>query len=172
MAGLTQMEAADRLGITTTWLRMITKRDIISRNPDDSYPWPKVRDQFREFQQNAKEEKSAGLGDEDYKVARARRVTAQARLAEIELEVREGELVSVDDHRAVLAKVLDAFRSAMLSMPGAWGPRIVGIQTPAEGTETMRVAGEEILRDMAAVANALELEGSPEERLLGEESAA
>ena len=92
----------------------------------------------------------------------------RAKLEQAELEVRrrrievakaEGELIAIADHRTVVGKVADAFRAALLSVPGSWGPQIVGIPTPAEGTEAMRVCSEGLLRDMASVADSLELEG-------------
>ena len=92
----------------------------------------------------------------------------RAKLEQAELEVRrrrievakaEGELIAIADHRTVVGKVADAFRAALLSVPGSWGPQIVGIPTPAEGTEAMRVCSEWLLRDMASVADSLELEG-------------
>ena len=80
--------------------------------------------------------------------------------------VREGELISVRDHRAVLARVMDAFRAASLCVPGSSGPRIVGITSPAEGSETMRVCSEELLRDMVKWADELEADRNSHIRLL------
>ena len=77
-----------------------------------------------------------------------------------------GLVVNLDDHRSVLAKVLDATRAALLAIPGSWGPRVVGIMSPAEATETMVVCSEELLRDLAAVADELEAAGlAPADRL-------
>ena len=155
MPDLTQKEAAERLAITPSWLRKLTKRGAVKRNSDRSYPWPQVRDQLRAFQRAGEEDRSAGFGDEGYEVARARKVAAQASLAELELLVREGELISVGAHRAVLDKVIEMFRAALLSVPGSWGPRIVGIKSPAEGTEAMRLCCEELLQDLASAAGQL-----------------
>ena len=83
----------------------------------------------------------------------------EVRRRRIEVAKAEGELIAIADHRTVVGKVADAFRAALLSVPGSWGPQVVGIPTPAEGTEAMRVCSEGLLRDMASVADALELEG-------------
>ena len=102
---------------------------------------------------------AARSGSSDLGQARLEKERLEIRRRQIEVAKAEGELIDVDDHRAVIGKVADAFRAALLSVPGSWGPRVVGIPTPAEGTEAMRLCSEELLQDMMGVADELELEG-------------
>ena len=106
MPDVTQKDAAERLGISPSWLRKLTRRGAIKRNSDRSYPWPKVREQFFAFQRVAEEERQAGFGNVPYEAARARKVAAQARLAELEAGEREGHLIQTEDHIAVIADIL------------------------------------------------------------------
>ena len=146
---LTQKEAARRLKITARRLRDLSGRGDISRNEDKSYPWPLIREEHRALKAEADRKRGVPVEGTSYYEARARHEATKARMAELELMVREGELINVADHRASLARIMDAFRAALLSIPGSWGPRIVGIGSPAEGTEAMRVCSEELLRDLA-----------------------
>ena len=158
MPDVTQQEAARAIGKSTSWLRELTKRGIITRNPDKTYPDPRFREEYEAFKLASQKKRSDGYGDDSYEAARARKVAAQARLAELEVLVREGELISLGAHRAVFAKLIEMFRAALLSVPGSWDPRIVGIKSPAEGTETMRLCSEGLLRDLANSAGELEVQ--------------
>ena len=102
---------------------------------------------------------AARSGSSDLGQARLEKERLEIRRRQIEVAKAEGELIALADHRTVVGKVADAFRAALLSIPGSWGPQVVGISTPAEGTEAMRVCSEGLLRDMASVADSLELEG-------------
>ena len=109
---------------------------------------------------------AARSGPSDLGQARLEKERLEIRRRRIEVAKAEGLVVNLDDHRSVLAKVLDATRAALLAIPGSWGPRVVGIMSPAEATETMVVCSEELLRDLAAVADELEAAGlAPADRL-------
>ena len=153
-----QRDAAAVLGLTTRQIRNLDEAGIPSRPAEDgrsrvydlveAVPWyiREIREQNR-------------TDDSDLDRAKLEKEQLEVRRRQMELAKAEGDLIDVDDHRTVLAKVLDAFRAAVLSVPGSWGPRIVGIQSPAEGTEAMRVCSEELLRDLMGAAGQLEDSG-------------
>ena len=153
-----QRDAAAVLGLTTRQIRNLDEAGIPSRPAGDGrgrvydlvevVPWY-IREVRRQSRTNESDLDRAKLEQAELEVRRRR----------IEVAKAEGELIAIADHRTVVGKVADAFRAALLSVPGSWGPQIVGIPTPAEGTEAMRVCSEGLLRDMASVADALELEG-------------
>ena len=150
MADLNQKEAAERIGKSASWVRELTKRGVLHRNSDGKYDSDRLESEYEAFKQVDEEKRDRGFGDERYEVARARKVAAQARLAELEVLVREGELISIGAHRAVCDKMIELFRASLLAVPGSWGPRVVGIKSPAEGKEAMRICSEELLRDLAS----------------------
>ena len=89
----------------------------------------------------------------------------QARLEKEQLEVRrrqidiakaEAELIPMDDHLTILGTFVTRVRAKLLGFPGPWGPRIVGITSPAQGTEAMRTLVEEALTDLRRVADEIE----------------
>ena len=98
MEGLTQKEAANRLGISTSWLRRLTKRGAVRRNSNGSYAWPEVRDQHRGYVRASDEKRAVGFGDREYQSSRARKAVAQARLLELEVAKRERALIPVEEH--------------------------------------------------------------------------
>lgn len=121
---LTQKDAAERLGITTRHLRDLTKRGVVTRLEDGSYPWPDVETEHDAFLEEAEERRSAGFGDGSYEQARARKVAAQARLAELEVQQREGELVALADVEAMLAEPLERVNSILQAAPSRHGSQL------------------------------------------------
>ena len=159
-----QRDAAAVLGLTTRQIRNLDEVGLPSRPAKNGrgrlydlievVPWyiRQVRTQNRAEESELDQTK---LEKEQLEVRRR----------QIEVAKAEGELIGIGDHRSVVGKIADAFRAALLSVPGSWGPRVVGITSPVEGTEAMRTCSEELLRDMAGVADSIELEGRVAEPL-------
>lgn len=100
-----------------------------------------------------------------YAVARARKIAAEARLAELTLAEREGELVPVAEVTKVEAAFLAELRARIIATPGRWAPRLVGLRT----TAAAQGRAEEIVDELLEV-----LQGSGEalrDRLLAPEAA-
>src|SRR5690606_34594384 len=59
---------------------------------------------------------------DDFEIARTRRELARARLAEMEVATREGQLIPREVVERVYGdRLLDVLRSGVLNMPGRWG---------------------------------------------------
>lgn len=121
---LTQTELALRLEVSTAWVRELTHRGVLSRNPDGSYPWPTAKEEHEAFQEDGESERAAGFGDESYEKARARKVAAQARAAELDVLEREGRLVSLDDVEPLLREPLERVNAVLKNAPSRYGPRL------------------------------------------------
>ena len=80
----------------------------------------------------------------------------EVRRRRIELARAQGDLIWVEDHLTILGKFVAGVRSKLLGFPGPWGPRIVGIASPAQGTEAMRTLVEEALTDLGRIAEEVE----------------
>lgn len=111
-----------------------------------------VRGYIRFWRERAEGRHATNAVDE----ARLRREELAIRKAELELAALEGGLLELDHHTEIVSRLADAFRAAILSIPGVWGPRVVGIRAPAEGTEVLRRCAQEALEDMLRVATELE----------------
>lgn len=62
-------------------------------------------------------EKKEKQEPQDTKKITERREFAQMRLAEIELEVREGSLIATDVHKEVVGEVCDRLRAVLINLP-------------------------------------------------------
>lgn len=150
---ITQAEAAKRLGMTAQALGMWAKRPgapVVMRAGKPRCVWPdfpKWRDAERDRQ--AREEATPA----DEEEAKRRKLVAEARLAEIELELAEGKLVSKD---AVLAEAdaqLGPIRSAMLAIPAKWAPKVVGLRNVVEAQTALKALVKHSLGQWASVAD-------------------
>lgn len=88
----------------------------------------------------------------------------EIRRRELEIAKAEGQLVPLDDHLEIVARIMGQVRSKLLGLPGPWGPRIVGIQNPVEGTEAIRALADEAIADLRTIAG--DIEGEQPDRAL------
>ena len=132
MAQLTPKTTAERLGISTRWLRELSKRGVISKEiwgKKAVHPWPTVRDEYNEHlrQQGALE---AALGD--LQAERAQLVRVQRETAELDLAVKRKTLITVHDATAESDRLSQHIRARLLNMPGRLGPHLVAVPGLAE----------------------------------------
>jgi phage terminase Nu1 subunit (DNA packaging protein) len=69
----------------------------------------------------------------DLDEARARKENALARLRELDVAEREGELITVEDALAHQEQVYAALRGILLAVPGKYAHTFVGLRSHAEG---------------------------------------
>ena len=149
-------ELAHRWNLTPSRIHQLVKEDVLPKISRGKFDLDECTWAYLDF---LRAQIQGRFTENDLDQARLEKEQLEVRRRQIEVAKAEGELIAIADHRTVVGKVADAFRAALLSVPGSWGPQVVGIPTPAEGTEAMRVCSEGLLRDMASVADALELEG-------------
>lgn len=147
---LTQKEAADRLRISTTWLRALTGRGEISRNEDGSYPWPTIADEYEAYRSDAPVNGSESSSSDEYEQARTRKILAEAELRETEAAVQRGDLLPLEEVldrvRRPLEEVDARLRSAPRVHARAWAKRL-GV-TQAEAIHLIGELVEEIRADL------------------------
>jgi len=80
--------------------------------------------------------------------AEDRKLAARARLAELDLYQRTGEMITLDAAEDRLRGMMDRLRSALIHIPGTLGPSLVGLRTPAEAEARLRPAIERAVRAM------------------------
>src|SRR4051812_1576980 len=80
--------------------------------------------------------------------ARAGKMQAEARLAELALEEREGRLVPRDAVLALEQLRATELRSQIIAQPGKWAPRGVGLKTIPEVQGFLQQAVNELLETL------------------------
>lgn len=151
---LTQKDAAERLRISTSWLRVLTDRGVIRREEDGSYPWPQVAEDYERYQADLEGgEDEPGEIVYDYDQARARKTQLDADLREDELAVRRGKLIPAEEVlervRRPLEAVDGALKSARTRHGRAWASRL-GI-SQAEAMDLIGTLVDEIRADLREV---------------------
>ena len=139
--------------LTPRRVQQLAQEGVIPKADRGKYPLvPCVQGYIRYLKDRAEGRRVVSELDQ----ARLEKEQLEVRRRQLELAQTEGGLISIDDHRSVVEKISGAFRAAVLAIPGAWGARIVGLETPAQATEVMRECSEQILRDMVRFADELE----------------
>lgn len=155
-ANINQKGLAEVLGVTARQVRNLTEDHGLPSTVDEQGRRMYVLGEAVQWYVAFKVAASRG-GDSALEEAKLQKERLEVRRRQIEVARAEGEVITIDDHRAVVERIASAFRTSVLGVPGAWGPQVVGIVSAAEGTEVMRTCSEELLRDLAsALADELE----------------
>lgn len=153
--GLTQTEAAKRLGITPRQLRTLSGRGVVSRLADGSYPWPQAEEDYEAFTEESKRKRDAGFGDESYERARARKTAAQAELAEVAVAEKRRQLIPLTEVHALVRKPLEAVDAALKNAPSRHASSMasaLGVKVPA-AMKALQLITEEIRGELRGLAD-------------------
>ena len=85
----------------------------------------------------------------DYNLARARRETALASLAEIELQVRRGELIPADAVQSHWEMMAANTRGKLLNLPGRLAASVMGCSTIQEAERQAMALVREALEELS-----------------------
>ncbi len=150
---ITQAELAKRLDRTTKQIRNLTSRHGMPRNADGSYPWPESHEWWVKFKMEEKDRRrgnDAGVSDLDR--ARAAKEWALAKMRELELEERMGELVSADYLARQVEDCCTAVRATLNNVPGKYAPRIIGVDSVGKAQLILQDVVDEVLRSLQEAA--------------------
>ena len=111
------------------------------------YLWPDFNDWWRETKVDQAAERAAPA---DFEEAKARKMEADADLAELELRRQRGELVTVADYETALAGALDRVRARLLGLDSRLAPLVVGVDTVLKAKALIRPVVHEILAELSA----------------------
>lgn len=90
---------------------------------------------------------------------RSRRELAQTRLAEIELAVKEGALISTDVHKDVVGEVCDRLRAVLINLPSNHALALEKLGVPAkEAQVVLEEIAEALTRSTRSVGDDIEAE--------------
>lgn len=80
--------------------------------------------------------------------ARARKLAAEAEIKEAELAKLRGQIVTVGDAAAEYERRLVPLRAAISAVPGLYAPKVVGLDTVADGMRVLRGLAADLLRTL------------------------
>jgi phage terminase Nu1 subunit (DNA packaging protein) len=113
------------------------------------YPWAACRDHWVARKERAAARRAEPPSAED---ARGRLQAAQARMAELDLAVREGQLVAVDLVEREVAELLQRLRARLVTMPSKFAHQLAGV-TREEATKRLEEAATEMLLELQRTAD-------------------
>lgn len=87
---------------------------------------------------------------------RARKLSAEADLAELKVRERRGELVAVEEAVRTHDRMCSLIRARVLGMRGKWAPRMLGLGTMPEATAVLDAVAQDILAALQEGADELE----------------
>jgi|OM-RGC.v1.021973137 Phage DNA packaging protein, Nu1 subunit of terminase len=143
---VSQTEVAHWLGVTRQTVINLEEHGMPVEREEGKYPRYPVPDVIQWYVKY----KQGGV--RSYDQLRARHEAAKAELAEIKVAKERGDLVTAQEFERVLGGCLDQLRSKIISRPGAWAARVIGIETPNEG----QAAVKEMMSDLLDLLRAYE----------------
>jgi hypothetical protein len=72
-------------------------------------------------------------------------MAAQARLAEMDADEREGQLLPLDSFRQILGQIVTELRARITAFPGKYAPRTVGLKSIAQAQLLLEEVSNEFL---------------------------
>jgi phage terminase Nu1 subunit (DNA packaging protein) len=124
---ITLKELAERLGLSTRRIQQLRAKGLPYRScgRQITYEWDSVWPWFVNYK-IAQELGKNGKQNEAERRARTRKLEAQAKLAELEAERVQGNLVDVDAFQMVLRDVAARLDGKLRSLPIRWAPDLLG----------------------------------------------
>ena len=109
------------INLTDRRIQQLVKEGLLRRHERGRYPFlSNVKAYVVSLQQRA----DGGGTVIDLEDARKRKLGAEARLAEIELQKAEEEIISVDAHSEVIGKIADVVRGRLTAIPSKTAPAL------------------------------------------------
>lgn len=99
----------------------------------------------------------------DVAAEQARKLRADADLAELKVREMRGELVPVSKVERDMERLCAMVRSRVLSVRGRWAPKVMRLETMAEATSTLDALAADVLDALRAGADELDEEPPTEE---------
>lgn len=156
-------QLAELLELTPRRVQQLAAEGIFPKIERGRYPLVEcVRAYVKYWQERAE----GRFTDNALDQARLQREQLEIRKRAVEVARAEGSVVMVEHHEEVLGKLIGTVRGILLAIPGAWGSRVVGIDTPLEGLNVMTQLSDELVLGVASSAAAFDLEEETEPEVI------
>lgn len=140
-------EAAHRLGMTEQaigqWANQAPAGTYHLKGGKRLLLWPQFPVWYRQHLQSTRERPA------DLEAARARKLAAEAEIAEYELAQLRRSLVPEDTLDQVLGERLDTLRAKLQAFPGSVATRLVGLRTLVEVQAVLDDAVRDLMANLA-----------------------
>lgn len=153
---LSQTAAAERLGITTRWLRELTKQGAIpsaGTSTRPRYPWPATRVAYDAYQRSVWEQ---AHGPVNLKQERAAKLAAERELLEYKLAEKRRTMIRTDEAIRLIEGDYAIVRRQILNVPGKWATRFAPQMTRGQALRQLEAMTDELLGDLQGCAERLE----------------
>lgn len=156
---MTRKELADLLGLKPRQIDNLVVEGIPRRKAGRSYDYgaDAVAWYFRRKLEALESARPPSLDE-----ARARKETAQAELAEYQLDEVRGQMIKKADSVAQVSRVYDLLRAKLLNVPGRYATQLVGLRSYAEARTALEKIVDDILSSFAEEADEIEADDTPE----------
>lgn len=137
----------------------------IPRETDDDgraiYPWPAALRWYVTYREELAARRAAPATIDE---ARERKLVAEARLAEIEVAKREGVLIPLETHEAVVAALAERLRAVLINAPSQYGLDLerAGV-SPADAQTILENIADSLTRALRSTVDDLEDEADLDE---------
>lgn len=145
-----QKDLAADLGLTPRQITNLVKAGIPARLHKGRrvFPWPAA---LRWYLEHQRKDERARRPPSAMAEAERRKMEAEARLKELELQRLEGELVTRAYLSQQVAAILQRLRARLQVLPGKWAPSLVGCRTVPEALARIRPAVHEAMAALSAM---------------------
>lgn len=154
---VTQKALAALFGVTTETIRLWGKQGMPSYR--DGYT-PAECVQWRREQDKAD---ASARERPDFDVEQARKMRADADLAELKRDQMRGDLVPAVDVERRMERLCAYLRVRVLGIRGKWAPKVLGLGTMAEATTTLDALASDVLAALREGADELDDDEPTEE---------
>lgn len=146
---LKRSAARDALGLADrTFARWVAKG--LPRKGEgkrEVYPWPEIQ---RWLLDHVREEGRESVRPQDYEDAKARKMMAEAELAEYDVAIKRKELMTVEEGQKALADAFDRVAAQLKAAPTRHAHDLVGIQTLPEAEARFKRITAQMMADLAS----------------------
>ena len=104
--------------------------------------WPGFMVWYRQRLQTSREKPT------DFEEARARKMAADAELAELELAKTRGEQIELSEVRKTWERAASRIRAQLLAAPGRYSPRVVGIDSLPAAQRALDAIVRDVLTEL------------------------
>lgn len=147
---ITQIEAAERLGLSRMQINNLVKAGMPTKTKNGSLKvlWPEAMHWYiqRKVEETIRKRapaKSAGFEEE-----RTRKTAAEAKLAEIELLKALGEMMTVEEGEKRILEAFQRVRAKLITAPSTYAPQILHLKTVPEALTVLDTCFTEIMAEL------------------------
>ena len=155
---VTKRELAGILGLSTRQIENL-EAEGLPRRADKNRKFYPIPDAVRWYVDRERRRAEPT----DFEEARARKMAAEARLAELMLAREEGKLLAIDDVEREWRQVLERLRAKLLSVPSRYAPALVGRRSIPEAIQVLQQLVEETMLALSETGEEIDAGDDPDD---------